>query len=142
MDTTINVRRDVLVKITRAARSRGISRSDMIILLFKKVMEDMSDPDSAGVMIRYQERRRPENWHRFHLWLREDEYEYVLDLRKLLKMSASLILASAVKKYLKKKIKNLTDNYRIRNYVVIREFIDGLNCWKFIWGFPPSLANV
>src|SRR5271157_4741403 len=100
METTINVHSEILDKISIAARARDISRSEMIITLIKKGMIDIADPGRLGNLVRYQKRGRPEDWHVFHIKLRADDYEYLLDLRKLLKMSVSLILAVMVKKYL------------------------------------------
>jgi hypothetical protein len=142
METTLNIRTDITEKINIAARSRAISRSEMIVILIKKVMIDISDPGRMGRLVRYQERCRPEEWHTFHLQVREDDYEYFLDLRKLLKMSVSLILAYAVEKFLSRLLKtNSTDNNRFRNYIIIREIVDDIICWKFIWGFPPNIEN-
>ena len=140
METTINIQVDILEKITLAARSQGISRSRLIACLIKRVMEDMPDPQCIGRMVHYQKRSRPETWRTFHLTLQFDEYEYFLDLRKLLKMSVSLILAYAVKQYLHKSIKKQTaDNYHsFQNYIIAREVSDTIICWKLIWGFPPN----
>ena len=142
METTINIRTDILEKIILAAHSKGISRSELIVVLIKNVMDTISDPERMGRLIQYQERRSQDEWHTFHWCVREDEYEYFLDLKKLLKMSLSLIVAYAVEKFLDKIMKgNITDNNRYRNYVIIREFIDNIICWRFIWGFPPNLEK-
>ncbi len=143
METTLNVQIDILTKITRAAQKRGISRSDLIILLIKKTMDSISDPVRIGTMVKYQKRMKPDDWHTFHIRLQMDDYEYLLDLRKLLKMSVSLILAYAVEKYLDEIIKgNITDNYQHKNYLVIKELIGNIICWKFIWGLPPNLEKL
>ena len=143
METTLNIRTDITEKINMAVQSRGISRSEMIVILIKKVMDDISDPGRMGRMVRYQERCRPDEWHTVHLYVREDDYEYFLDLRKLLKMSVSLILAYAVEKFLDKLLKrNGTDNNRYRNYVIAREVINDIICWKLIWGFPPNIEKL
>ena len=143
METTLNVHIDILTKITRAAQIKGISRSDLIILLIKKTMDAISDPVRIGTMVRYQKRMKADDWHTFHIRLRMDDYEYLLDLRKLLKMSVSLILAYAVEKYLGKLIKgNITDNYQYKNYIVIRELIGNIISWRFIWGLPPNLEKL
>jgi hypothetical protein len=139
METTLNMRLDISNMITSAALAKGISRSGIILILLKKVMDDISDPGRMGRMVQYQERRNKNEWVTFHLVLRVDEYEYLLDLKKLMKMSASLIVAYAVEKFLKKLMKkNNTDNNRYRNYLIVKEIIDNLICWKFIWGFPPT----
>jgi hypothetical protein len=149
METTLNIHGDVLEKITLAARSWGISRSAMIVFLLKKTMNDISNPGRFGSLVRYQERGGAGERHAFHIRLRVDDYEYLLDLRKLLKMSVSLILAKAVGRYLQKSKRTLklylkkykTDKNRYRNYVIAREIISNVICWKFIWGFPPDIEN-
>ncbi|MBN1495414.1 MAG: hypothetical protein JXA07_01505 [Spirochaetes bacterium] len=143
METTLNIHVRILEKISLAARSRGISRSEMIILLIKKAMDDIPDPARIGRMVRYQKRNMPTEWRTFHVRLRMDDYEFFLDLRKLLKMSVSLILAYAVKKFLDKLVTaNTTDNYQYRNYVVIKEYIDSIVSWRFIWGYPPKIGRI
>jgi len=142
METTLNLRPDISNMIAIAARRKGVSRSEIILTLLKKVMDDISDPGRMGRMVKYQERREKTEWVKFHLVLRVDEYEYLLDLKKLLKMSVSLMLAYAVEKFLDKLLKrNITDNNRYRNYIIAREIIDNIICWKFIWGYPPNLEK-
>lgn len=143
LETTININIDILNKIVRASRMGEISCSELIVLLIKKAMNDINNPARIGRLVRYQERRKADEWHALHVQLRMDDYEYLLDLRKLLKMSVSLILACAVKKYLDKMTScNLTDNYQHKNYIVIRELIDGIISWRFIWGFPHSIDKL
>jgi len=141
METTMNIHTDILKQITYAARLRGISRSRIIVALIKEAMNDIPDPGRLGHMVKYQKRMKPCDWHLFHLQVGEDEYEFLLDMRKLCKMSVSLILAYAVGKYLSKLMKNKnTDNYRFKNYIIVREYIDDVICWKFIWGIPLNLG--
>lgn len=142
METTLNVHLDMLEKITRAARALGISRSEIIIILLKKVMDETTKPDCLWKLVKYQRKRKPDEWHGFHLTVRPDDYEYFLDLRKLLKMSLSLILSYAVYKYLDKLIKkDITDNYRYNHYIIMEKRIDSIPCWIFIWGYPPSIGE-
>jgi hypothetical protein len=142
MKTTINMHREILDKITVAAKTLGITRTELIVMLLKKVMANMSKPGRLGMLVSYQDRAKRDDWHRFHVRIREDDYEYCLDLRKLLKMSVSKILHYAVKKYLKKNFnKNSGDNYRFINYVISREIIQNVICWKFMWGYPPTMVN-
>lgn len=142
METTLNIHVTILKQITRAAESWGISCSEAITMLVKKVMSENYTTLSMGRMVKYQQKDNPERWHTFHLNLREDDYEYFLDLRKLRKMSVSLILAYAVEKYLSKREKIIfTDNYRFVNYVIIKEMVDDVICWRFFWGYPPTLER-
>ncbi len=142
METTLNIRIDILNQINNAAKDLGISRSEMILFLLSRVAREMENPGRIGRLVQYQIRRRPEDWHLFHIRVREDMYEYWVDLRKLLKMSVSLILAYAVKRFLggAKNIK-YTDNYLCKNYIIAKEVNDSIMVWKFIWGWPPNLAK-
>jgi hypothetical protein len=143
METTLNIHADILEIINRGAQSCCVSRSDMIMLLIKKVMDDVSNSVRFGRMVRYQERCRPDVWHTVHVQLRMDDYEYLLDLRRLLKMSVSLILVYAVRKYLNGIMKKKdTDNYQYKNYVLIKEMFNDTICWRLIWGYPPKIEKL
>jgi hypothetical protein len=143
METTLNIHTDILEQIAKAAQSNHISRSEMILFLIKKVARDISNPGRIGRLVQYQDKARPEDWRVFHVKVREDMYEYWLDLRKLLKMSVSLILAHAVKRYLDKPMKvDRTDNNLCKNYIILKEVIDSVIIWKFVWGFPPNLKKL
>jgi hypothetical protein len=142
MKTTLHIRNDILDQIKSAAKTNNISCSEIIFLLIKKITADIPNPGKIGRMVKYQNRGRPEDWHKFHVQIREDMYEYWLDLRKLLKMSVSLILANAVKKFLFKPISMKgSDNYLCKNYIIVKEVIDSVIVWKFFWGWPPNLEN-
>jgi hypothetical protein len=143
METTLNINTAIFEKITTAAHLKGISRSKLIIILIKKVMDDIPEPGRFGTLVRYQKKCKPDDWHVFHVRVRMDDYEYLLDLRKLLKMSVSLILSYAVMKFLNKFLnRNNTDNYQYSNYVIIKDMIDNIPYWKLIWGYPPNLEKI
>jgi hypothetical protein len=143
METTLNMRTDILAMISRVAKSKGISRSSVIIFLIKKVMADVPDALPMGRMVRYQERRGSGEWRVVHVRVSEYEYEYMVDLRKLLKMSVSLICAYAVEKYLKKPLRRqIADNYPFfMNYMVTKEIIDNIISWRIIWGYTPNIEK-
>jgi hypothetical protein len=142
MKTTLNVHVDVMNKIIFAAELQGISSSQMIVILLKQALDRVGNPDCLGKLVQYQKRSSPEMWHPFHIKWKPDEYEYFQDMRKLLKMSVSLILAFAVKKFLKKLLKqNMSDNNLHHNYILAKEVIDGVVLWKLIWGFPLKLEK-
>ncbi len=140
MKTTLNIGIDLLAMIAKAAESRGVSTSEMIAILLKRVTVNMENPGRIGSLVRYQKRRRSGDWHKFHLKVREDMYEYMLDLRKLLKVSVSGIVALAAKKFLTGSIKiKDSDNYLCNCYFIIREVADSAIIWKLIWGCPPNI---
>ena len=100
MDTTLNIRTDILEQIEKAANLKHISCSGVIAFLIKKVADDITNFGRIGQIVQYQCRHHLEKYRITHVQFREDVYEYCQDLRKLLKMSASLILAYAVGRYL------------------------------------------
>jgi hypothetical protein len=140
MKTTLNIRMEILNKIMQAAKIKGLTLSEMITIILKQAMGNVREPKPIGRLVRYQQHNRLEEWRTVHVTWRVDMYEYLQDLRRLLKLSVSLMLADAVKRYLDKLLKqNKTDNYRFMNYVLIKETIDNIICWRHIWGFPPDL---
>ena len=76
METTLNIRVDILEQIARAAQAQGISRSELIALLIHQAMADIVDPGRMGSMVQYQGRRSSSEWRVFHVQVREDMYEY------------------------------------------------------------------
>jgi len=133
----------MLKALASCARSRNISRSQMAIILLKMEMTGISTSECLGTLVRYQKRAKPGDWHKFHIRFRPDEYEYVQDLRRLSKFSISNILQRAIKKYLSKKI-NYTrgDNYPYTNYLIIKDIVNNIICWKFYWGYPPGIEKI
>lgn len=142
MKTTLNIDVEILKKIKLSAASRGISVSKLIIILLKMMMNDIVNPGELGRLVRYQERKEPGDWHTFHIHFRIDDYEYFLDLKKLRKMSVSCLLAYAVKRYLHKLTNLEGDNYRQQNYMIMKDLVDNIICWKFFWGFPQNIEKV
>lgn len=134
----MNINTVVLERITNVARARGVSRSKMICMLLKRALDNAPLMVRTGRLVQYQARRMPEEWHTIHVSLDEVDNEYFQDLRKLSKMSLSLLLAYAVLKYLKVIMRNKdTDNNRYLNYSLINESIDSTITWRLIWGLPP-----
>ncbi|HPI23218.1 MAG TPA: hypothetical protein PLE73_08470 [Spirochaetota bacterium] len=142
MDTSIHIRTDVMSQISRAAHAKGIPRSRLITQLLYAVMKHAPERLRTGRLVKYQQRAAPDDWRVFHITLSEDDYEYVLDLRKIMKMSLSHIVAYAVSRYLDTgTIVFGTDNYRFNNYVGIRETYDNCISWRFIWGYQKTMRR-
>jgi hypothetical protein len=145
IETTLNINRNILTRLDYVSKVVNKSRTYIIRLLLGKMLDDERNLNQYWSRIKYQKRDLPDNWSTFHLILREDEYEFCLDLRKVYKMSLSHVIAFAVNKYLDK-IMSLfstgddsrnTDNYLYRNYTISHKLIDGINCWRYYWGFTP-----
>jgi hypothetical protein len=138
IETTLYVHKTTLVQLKRGAIISGKSTTVIIKYLMQRVMQANRTMLKCSKAIQYQERDEPESWHRLHIVLNEYEYEYCLDLRKICKMSVSLILAYAVRTHLNELLDKgvSTDNYRFINYLFTREIVDGIICWRQYWGIP------
>jgi len=141
IQTTINMSKMIMVELGRASSKMHISRTHLIRLLLKQFLDDSKKIQVFNSPVKYQARDCKCNWSKFHITLREDEYECCLDLRKIYKMSLSAIIAFSVKKYLKKVMGifsanpiNIGDNYLYRNYLFCFKIIDGITCINIYWG--------
>ncbi|MFC1670493.1 hypothetical protein ACFL20_08875 [Spirochaetota bacterium] len=140
--TTLNIDSAILKDITDASKLSGTSRTEIIVMLLKKTMKNDSTKAYMQRTIKYQDCNDKGNWHTFHITFKGDEYEYFIDLRKLLKMSLSHIVAFAAKKYLKSLIsEDSTDNYTFTNYIIAKEDANGIIYWKLFWGIPQKVEE-
>jgi hypothetical protein len=133
---TINININVLNSIEFASIELGTSRSKIIKLLMKEIKLDKNIHFKFFSQVKYQEKDFKKNWSMFHIKLSESEYEYFLDIRKFFKMSVSLILAFAVKKYLHLLLKSnsLGDNYSPDNYFFQLGVFQGKESFIISWG--------
>ncbi len=141
IETTLHIHKRILDKLDKEVVRTGRSRTSIIKLLIQRVMKDNQKMIKINSRVKYQERDLKENWFRIHITLNEYEYEYYIDLRKLCKMSVSLILAYAVLKYMDELLdrNKSTDKYYFTNYLFIKKTYEGAICWQIYWGIPPQL---
>ena len=111
----------------------------------------------AFKQIRYRKRNADNPWKRVHLVLYQSEYEFLLDVRKLWKVSLAKAIEFCVEnvlveffEYFKKRLKEInTDNYPYnllsyyenRSYTFDFHKVKGIHCLKFYWGPPPKLLK-
>jgi hypothetical protein len=148
IESTINVHKNIMEMLEKSSEATGRTRTHIIKILMQRIMKDNHKLFKMNSRVKYQERDLKENWHRLHIVMNEYEYDYCLDMRKLFKMSVSFILAFAVKRFLDEVMNRLldmhknTDNYRYRNYLLIKKIIDGIICWQIYWGIPEKLPDI
>lgn len=143
-ETTVNIGRDVAARIAGAAAGQGASRRDIVSALLKYAAGRMKPDSFPRVCVKYQEKRPGVGWHRLHVVMRRDEYDFFTDLRKLFKLSVSFIIAYAVEHYLDEMLNHtngITDNYLYRNYAIIQIPVGDIMCWLLCWGIHPELAK-
>ncbi|MGB4270644.1 MAG: hypothetical protein WBK20_15885 [Spirochaetota bacterium] len=111
----------------------------------------------AFKQIKYRKRDKNNPWKRVHLVLYQSEYEFLLDIRKLWKMSLARAIEFCVDnvlyeffEYFEKRLKEInTDNYpyNLPSYYENRSYTfdfhreKGIHCLKFYWGPPPEMLK-
>ena len=100
IETTILIKTELLQKLTKASIMTGKSRGFIISALLRRYADDNTRFSVQWSRVRYQDRDDEKSWHRLHLILNPDEYEFFLDLRKVFKRSVSACIADAIVMYL------------------------------------------
>lgn len=141
--TTVRVPAATIQALDDASLLLQVKRSDMIVRLLKHLTGKTAS-NAFWTRVRYQERRRKEDWKQIHVSPKGDEYELFLDLRKVRKFSVSFLVTWAVEEYISDLIDNWEneDNYHLKNYAVVHFFNTGIECWLFCWGIPPELTSL
>ncbi len=147
INTTIYIHRDILSRIKEAIGNNREFRNKLIIALLKRAMRDHDKLEKNFSSVKYQDDDTAGRWNTLHVRFGKGENEYFQDMRRVFKMSVSLILAYAVKNYLNEVLKDLLqmdspDNYPPKNYLILKDIIDGIVCWRLFWGFPTNVDEI
>ncbi len=140
IETTINIKSTILESIINASLIMNLSMNRIITLLIIRMVHNRLLNIKMFTSVKYQDTGEDIKWHRLHVSFSTDVYEKALDLRKILKMSVSFIIAKAVENILSDIINdflrtNKTDNY-FRNYVFIPKFYRGVLYFTIFWEYP------
>ncbi len=142
IDTTINIRKEILDRIDQIAETSLVSRSRIVSLLLKRILREKAVASNRFSRVKYQKRDRNAAWKRPHVVLEYDLYEKSLDLRKLSKMSVSFILTVAYHRYLDKVMDDLRkggeSSSELRNYICIGRRFGKVFSFTVFWDFPPE----
>ena len=142
--TTINIRIDLLERITIAATRAQVPVSVMVSALLRRFADRAARREAQWTRVRYQPRKQGIPWRRQHIQLGASEYEYCIDLRKVMKFSVSRLVAEAVELYLDDLIElwgEDIDTYRLLNYVKTHFILENAICWIYYWNIPPTLIT-
>jgi hypothetical protein len=138
--TTINIHISTMTALSRAAIKLNVTRREIIVRLLMRVMRDCDDYRREFSTVRYQSDDRERRWHCFSIKFKNDENEFFTDLRKLCKCSISLLVAIAVKRYLKQMIVEIEKGVHkyapFRYYLLQQVVVNGIICWQLYWGNP------
>jgi hypothetical protein len=137
LSTTLNIHRDTLTVLSRAAIKLGISRRDVIVSLLMRIMDNINIFRREFATIKYQPDASRGEWRCFSIKFRPEETEFFADLRNFCKCSVSFLVAIAVEKYLD----DMLDDYdrhrhnypRFCNYAMCKEIMNGSIFWIIYW---------
>lgn len=144
IDTTVYMKIELCNILVNIEKKYGHSRIKIISSLLRRLADDKAIIPEPWKRIQYQKRHPKNEWRRFHLYLREDEYEFFLDLRKFFKRSVSCLIAYAIDYYyddINKIGREPCDNYPYKNYILSRMVIEKITCWILYWGVPESIIT-
>ncbi|MBP7582776.1 MAG: hypothetical protein KBA61_02000 [Spirochaetes bacterium] len=142
--TTINIRRDLFERIVTAAEQTGVTTGAVVSALLRHFADRAVRREAAWCRVRYQRRQPGVEWKRMHFQPCMDEYEYCIDLRKVLKFSVSCLVAYAVEHFLDELIARWgekIDNYHFHNYAMSQFNENGVSIWIYYWGIPQKLMT-
>ncbi len=140
IDTTLNIKLNILEGIEEAASECGISRSRFISLLIIRFLKGKHVDGNKQSRVKYQNRDKNVKWKRPHVVFDYDLYEKCIDTRKLCKLSVSFIVQIAFNLYFYSVIQELQkgDNSErpLRHYICIGRVVDGVFSYSVFWDFP------
>ena len=137
ISTTINIRKDLLVRMIRKKKKLEISLNSLVDLLLKKALNWNKNSVRTFISIKYQPYNKELGFHKLHVNLDQVLYERCLDLRKLYKLSVSYILALCIKLYLELLSNDIaesyvTDNYH-NSYILMSKTEKGIFSFTIFW---------
>ncbi len=140
VDTTINIRKEILERIDDAAIDFSVSRSRLISLLIKKKLRAINTDKNRFSRVKYQPRDKKAQWKRPHVYLETDLYEKCIDMRKLLKLSVSYIILVAYNQYFHIVLEELQNNgdhdNNMRHYICIGKKCEYVFSYTVFWDYP------
>jgi E3 ubiquitin-protein ligase DOA10 len=116
IETTANIDVVTYRTIKTTAKMLGVSARRLVHVLLKIVVREMPFDYRLYRTVEYQADRPVVDWKCFHLRLTGVVYESSHDMRKLMKYSVSFLLCYAVRVYLEKAVKILTEDVNLDSY--------------------------
>ena len=148
ISTTLNVKKSIRERFEEAAEQTGLPKSNLFALLIKHCLKSKMKHAVFMKSVKYQKKDPDDSFGRMHVVVQGKDYEYMADIRKMLRVSVSFFFAAAVEEcldelmmILKGKSINEIDNYLTAGYISMCSWSDTAVKWTFYWGIPRRLGK-
>ncbi len=142
IDTTINIKEEILKRVDETAIELNVTRSHLVSLLVERVTKVKNPNKNRFSRVKYQKREKNASWKRPHVLLESNVYEKCIDMRKLFKMSVSFIIYVAFHLHFMEVIeeakKGINTDKNHRNYLCIGKNIGNVFSYTVFWDYPPD----
>lgn len=140
--TTINIDSAVYQQIVQAATEKGMSFEDIVLVLLRFYARKYHKELITEHSVQYQERKK-DGYRCVHVWWDSEEYEFLIDLRKVHKKSVSFLIAEAFGSFfvlLSSIIDSDMDNYQRHQYNISKFYLQNIIGCTFLWIYPQNQA--
>jgi len=141
--TCISFENDAVIK--SICKKYKISVSRLLILMVRYATERRQLTLKSCRNVKYRDKNKG-SWKRIHLQLNPQEYEFLMDVKKIWKMSVARMIEFCIENYLfdlQKKVleKKKTDNYLYNNYHIEIGEEEGILYCLIYWGLPQKVLQ-
>ncbi len=142
--TCISFANDAIIKAV--GKKYNISVSKLLVLMVRYATERRQLTLKSCRNVQYRDKKGKGSWKRIHLQLNPNEYEFLMDVKKIWKVSVARMLEFCIENYLfdlQEKVleKNKTDNYLYNNYHFEIGEEEGILYCLVYWGLPQKVLQ-
>ena len=142
--TCISFENDAIVK--SLCKKYKLSVSKLLVMMVRYATERKQLMVTSNRNVQYRDKKSKGSWKRIHLQLNPNEYEFLMDVKKLWKMSVAKMMEFCIEHILfelQEKVleKNKTDNYLYNNYHFEIGEEDGIQYCHIYWGLPQKILR-
>lgn len=119
----------------------NITLSKLLTSFLRYIAENQKISFTVNSRIKYRLREGKCSWRRIHIMLTPYDYEIILDMKKIGKMSLAKIIDYGIENFLQDFVNNVlekqnTDNYLYANYHFEVSTEDNIFSYRIYWGLP------
>jgi len=132
--TSVYINTDKLSKVVEFSAANGLSYSEVISLLLKKIQSDGKCDIKKFSAVKYQDDDPDKNWVVKTVYFEEVCYEFFTDMRKFFKISVSYLLANAIDLFLETILSEDNQrNYADHNWDISKKEEKYSEIWTILW---------